>query len=151
MGQCRLERVFQALGFKTQQEDKAICINTSGDVKDYQVDVIVMDDNYHALFACEVDTYTYAIDGAKSVPNMRNRDSLIEEQHHYPVVRYDILALREGRRKTKYYMTDREIAKFAVKQYKKYLMKNAVKINFTVVDSTGIEDKFKGVSPIEKI
>ena len=133
-GQIRLERVFQAHNFKTLQEEPAICINTSGDIKEFQVDVIVMDVNFKSVFAAEVDTYTYKIKGAKSVPNMKNRDSLIEQQHNYPVIRYDIDALKEGKHKIKkYYMTDKEIYEYAVKKYKEFLVRTAVKIKYTVV------------------
>lgn len=133
-GQIRLERVYQAHGFKTNQEDRTPCINTSGNVKDFQVDVMICNKNFKAIMALEVDTYTYKIKGAKSVPNMRNRDKLIEEQHKVPVIRYDIDALKEGRHKTKYYMTDQELYDYGLDKYKEYLIRTAVKIKYTVVN-----------------
>jgi hypothetical protein len=112
-GQNRLERIFQAKKYETRQEEKVVTFEG----KEYWLDVFVFIkiENFHTkidevpIMGLEVDTYEYGSQKKKSPRHIRNRDSAIMETLSIPVVRIDVDALKEGRRKTKYYLSDAQI------------------------------------------
>jgi hypothetical protein len=115
-GQNRLIRIFNNRLTVAWKEQPVPCKNTIGEEKSYQTDVIVVDLVLQKHLAClEVDNDDPSIDmsqkknKAKSLVHIKQRDMLITEQHFIPVVRFDISELKEGKKRTKYYMFDSEI------------------------------------------
>lgn len=112
-GQDRLVRIF----FSAYQSKKEQEVNTK-DGKQYWVDVmlfarlLLQNKKKLPVAALEVDTYVYGTQKKKSPRHIRNRDTSIMQTLNIPVVRIDVDALKEGRSKTKFYMTDIQIVEY---------------------------------------
>lgn len=111
LGQFRLERIFKPC-FDTKQEEKVYGKETN---QDYWVDVMLFcKGNDEPIIALEVDTYQYGSQKKKSPDHMKKRDRDIMKSADIPIVRIDIDALKEGKRKTKFYQTDEEIEAYVL-------------------------------------
>jgi hypothetical protein len=111
-GQNRLEKIFKWT-HNTKKEDEVIAV----DGKTYFVDVMIYAkwssrDDPFKVAALEVDTYVYGSQKKKSPKHIQQRDEAIMRTIERPVIRIDVDALKEGRRKTKFYMNDGEIQSY---------------------------------------
>ena len=127
-GQNRLEMIFIRHNFITKQEDPVWCFNTLGELKQYQVDVMVMTLKNYNLMALEVDKYGPKQGKRKGIKEMAQRDGLISQTYKIPVVRFDVDCLKEGRKKTEYYMSDNEIFAYSMGQAVKWYKNNAIRV-----------------------
>jgi hypothetical protein len=106
LGQERLEKIFKWT-HDTKQEEQVDAI----DGKTYYMDVCLKHKALKEFIVAglEVDTYVYGSQKKKSPQHMQKRDEAIMRTIKKPIIRIDVDALKEGRRKTKFYMNDDEI------------------------------------------
>lgn len=131
MGQFRLQKIFNERGAIALLEEPVPLIDDYGDVRDYQVDVMVTNsETMKNIMALEVDTLKYGIQKKKSPKHMNNRDSLITARYQIPVIRFDVLALKMT---GKYHMNDEEIFNFAYKKLVDFHKKRALIVKAKIV------------------
>jgi hypothetical protein len=129
--QERLEAIFYNRGFITKQEDPVWCFNEVDELKEYQVDVMVMTKKSYNLVGLEVDNFGSDPVNKKikhkSPAVMKERDQLISRTYKIPIVRFDIDCLKDGRKKTKFYMSDPEIYAAVMGECLKFYKDHAIR------------------------
>lgn len=111
LGQNRLVSIFSKYNNCKKEYGPINAING----KSYWIDVALFyksNEIDKILVGLEVDTYVYGTQKKKSPSHIKNRDIAIMETLDIPIIRIDVDALKEGRRKTKFYQTDLEIVEY---------------------------------------
>ena len=119
LGQDRLVNLFSK-SYTCKKEFGPIL---AADGKTYWIDVALKyksDKIDKVLAGLEVDTYVYGTQKKKSPKHIKNRDIAIMEALDIPIIRIDVDALKEGRRKTPYYMNDLQLTMYVSNKQVQY-------------------------------